>query len=64
MTLWHTDYWNPTEVRWATNNVPSQLLPIRQWLHGNSCTWAHDELVHIAGTIVIKIAQQFKQGAQ
>ena len=26
----------------TTNNVPSRLLPIRQWPHGNSCTWAHD----------------------
>ena len=23
-------------------NVPFQLLPIHQWPHGNSCTWAHD----------------------
>ena len=22
--------------------MPSRLLPIRQWPHGNSCTWAHD----------------------
>ena len=25
-----------------TNNVPSRLLPICQWPHGNSCTWAHE----------------------
>ena len=25
-----------------TDNVPSWLLPICQWHHGNSCTWAHD----------------------
>ena len=25
-----------------THNVSSQLLPICQWPHGNSCTWAHD----------------------
>ena len=25
-----------------TDNVPSRLLPIHQWPHGNSCTWAHD----------------------
>ena len=24
------------------DNVPSRLLPISQWPHGNSCTWAHD----------------------
>ena len=25
-----------------TDNMPSQFLPIHQWSHGNSCTWAHD----------------------
>lgn len=25
-----------------TDNVPCRLLPIRQWSHGKSCTWAHD----------------------
>ena len=25
-----------------TNNVPSDLLPIHQWRHGNSCPWAHN----------------------
>ena len=28
----------------------SQLLPIRQWLRGNSCTWAHYVRLHIAAT--------------
>ena len=28
-------------------NVPSRLSP--QWLCGNSCTWAHDVRLHIAG---------------
>ena len=45
-----------------TDNVPSQLLPIRQWPHGNSCTWAHDVRLHIAGTNEPKSAQQVKQG--
>ena len=45
-----------------TNNVPSQLLPIRQWPHGNSCTWTHDAQLHIAGTNEPKTAQQVKQG--
>ena len=43
------------------NNVPSQLSP--QWLYGNSCTWAHDVPLHIAGTNEPKSAQQAKQGA-
>ena len=30
------------------NNVPSRLSP--QWLCGNSCTWAHDLQLQIAGT--------------
>ena len=30
------------------NNVPSRLSP--QGLCGNSCTWAHDVRLHIAGT--------------
>ena len=29
-----------------TGNVPSRLLPICQWPHGNSCTWAHDILIY------------------
>ena len=43
--------------------MPSRLLPIRQWPHGNSCTWAHDVRLHIAGTNEPKSAQQVKQGA-
>ena len=30
------------------NNVSSWLSS--QWLSGNSCTWAHDVRLHIAGT--------------
>ena len=30
------------------NNVPSHLSP--QWPRVNSCTWAHDVRLHIAGT--------------
>ena len=43
------------------NNVPSRLSP--QWLCGNSCTWAHDVRLHIAGTNELKSAQKAKQGA-
>ena len=43
------------------NNVPSWLSP--QWLYGNSCTWAQDVLLHIAGTNEPESAQQAKQGA-
>ena len=39
----------------------SRLSP--QWLCGNSCTWAHDVRLHIAGTNEPKSAQQAKQGA-
>ena len=42
------------------NNVPSRLS--RQRLCGNSCTWAHDLQLHIAGTNEPKSAQQAKQG--
>ena len=35
------------------NNVPSRLWP--QSLYGNSCTWAHDVRLHIAGTIEPKV---------
>ena len=60
---------NFTEARWASyayrcnheNNAPSRLSP--QWLCGNSCTWAHDVRLHIAGTNEPKSAQQAKQGA-
>ena len=31
-----------------------------QWLCGNSCTWAHDVRLHIAGTNEPKSAQQAK----
>ena len=27
-----------------TDNVPSRLLPICQWPHGNSCTWTHAQV--------------------
>ena len=30
--------------------MPSRLLLIRQWSHGNLCTWEHDVWLHIAGT--------------
>ena len=39
----------------------SRLSP--HWLCGNSCTWAHDVRLHIAGTNETKSAQQAKQGA-
>ena len=48
-------------VCYHENNVPSRLSP--QWLCGNSCTWAHDARLHIAGTNEPKSAQQAKQGA-
>ena len=41
--------------------MPSRSSP--QWLCGNSCTWAHDVRLHIAGTNEPKSAQQAKQGA-
>ena len=41
------------------NNVPSRLSP--QWLCGNSCTWAHDVQLHIAGTNELKSAQKAKE---
>ena len=41
-------------------NVPYRLSP--QWLCGNSCSWAHDVRLHIAGTNEPKSAQQAKQG--
>ena len=43
------------------NNVLSRLSP--QWLCGNSCIWAHDARLHIAGTNEPKSTQQAKQGA-
>ena len=38
--------------------MSSRLLP--QWLCVNSCTWAHDVRLHIAGTNEPKSAQQAK----
>ena len=38
--------------------MPSRLLQIRQWPNGNSCTWAHDVRLHIAGTNEPKSTQQ------
>ena len=35
------------------NNVPCRLSA--QWLCGNSCTWAHDVRLHIAGTTYITL---------
>ena len=29
-----------------TDNVLSWFLPIRQWPHGNSTTWAYDVRLH------------------
>ena len=43
--------------------MPSRLLPILQWPHGNSCTWAYDVRLHIAGASEPKSAQQVRQGA-
>ena len=40
----------------------SRLSP--QWLCGNSCIWAHDVRLHIAGTNEPKSVQQAKQGAK
>ena len=34
------------------NNVPSRLSP--QWFRSNSCTWAHDVRLNIAGSNVPK----------
>ena len=45
------------------DNVPSLSLSICQWPYGNSCTWAHDVELHIAGTSEPKSAQQDRQGA-
>ena len=42
------------------NNVPSGLSP--QWLCSNSCTWANNVQLHIAGTNESKSSQQAKQG--
>ena len=42
-------------------NVPFRLSP--QWLCVNSCTWARDARLHIAGTNDRKSAQQAKERA-
>ena len=42
-------------------NVPSRLSP--QKLCGNSCFWAHDIWLNIAGTNESKSAQKAKEGA-
>ena len=52
------------EVVKKTDNVPSRLLPIRQWPHVNSSTWAHDVRLHIASTNEPKSAQHAKQRAK
>ena len=39
-----------------TDSVCSQLLLIRQWLRGSSCTWAHYVRLHIAATNELKTA--------
>ena len=44
--------------------MPSWLLTIWKWPHGYSCTWPHDEQLHIDGSNEPKSAQQVKQGAQ
>ena len=30
-----------------TDSVPSQLLPVCQWPHGNTCNWTHYVHLHI-----------------
>ena len=42
--------------------VLSRLFPVPQWPYVNSCTWAHDLLLHIASTNEPKNAQQVKLG--
>ena len=42
------------------NNVLSRLSP--QWFYGDSCTWAHDVRLQIAGTNELESAQQAKRG--
>ena len=44
------------------NNAPSSWLS-QQWLCGNSCIWAHDVRLYIAGTNEPKCAQEANQGA-
>ena len=45
------------------HNLPSRLLPVSQWPHGNSFTWPHNVRLHITGTYESKCAQRVKQGA-
>ena len=42
---------------------PPALRLSPQWLCGNSCTWAHEVRLHIAGTNEPKSAEKAKQGA-
>ena len=42
------------------DKVSSRLSLIRQWPHCNSCTWALDVRLQIAGTNEPKSAQQVK----
>ena len=42
-------------------NVPFRLLLILRWLYGNSCSWARDTRLHIAGTNEPKSTQKVKQ---
>ena len=42
--------------------MPFWLSP--QWLCGNSCTWAHDVRLYIAGTNEPKSAQEAKQSTK
>ena len=45
----HTECSNLTEARWTLS---------LQWLYGNSCTWAHDVRLYIAGTNEPKSIQE------
>ena len=62
----HRQSSNLRKERWAyficnhESNVPSRLSP--QWFCSNSCTWAHDVWLQIAGTNEPKSVQQAKQG--
>ena len=38
------------------------FIELPQWFCDNSCSWAHDVRLHIAGTNEPKSAQQAKQG--
>ena len=62
-------YSNLTEITWIyyiyavkkKDKVPSQLSSICQWPHNNTCTWAHDVWLHIAGTNEPKSVQKVNQ---